>query len=428
MRERERAETGAIALPGLPGPVADGASAPFSGAAARVPVEPVTGARPTVVRRQPGGVPTGTGRIDQERTAPGRSVPAATPGPTRERQPQSGGAARPAQPAVEGYFPSSETGAVPLVPPTGRRVPPDPRGLGRPGEGRDRATTTGAEAAASASRWPFGAGPDRPDVRPSEPGAASDVHGQPVRSSVFGGGGARAAGTPTPMARPPQDIPARPVPTTPEAPGQVPLTWRDVRAAGGVPSPAPARPTPARPASTPQPMSQPAPQPRTPLGWGTGSVEETQITPAVIRPSQGATSSPRPSAWAGPPEVPDVSAEVPIPQWGPVIERPRVPGNDSAPRGTAPVAGQAWVPEPTGPNGAMPWGDVVPDDAVDAPEVDDERSYSLLHWVVLLFVALVLGALIYLLMNQATGGPGSQSSASALLGTSLIHEVALRSS
>jgi hypothetical protein len=123
-----------------------------------------------------------------------------------------------------------------------------------------------------------------------------------------------------------------------------------------------------------------------------------------------------------------VSAEVPVPQWGPVIERPAAPRIDAAPRGSAPIAGKAWVPEPTNPSGASAWEDVAPDDGVDDPDGDDERSYSLLHWVVLLFVALVLGALIYLLMNQATGGAGSQSSAGAHVGTSLIHEVALRSS
>jgi hypothetical protein len=128
-----------------------------------------------------------------------------------------------------------------------------------------------------------------------------------------------------------------------------------------------------------------------------------------------------------------VSAEVAIPQWGPVVERPVGPRIDSAPRGSAPVAGQAWVPEPTGSTGTLPWGDVAPDDELDDSALDDtegaeERSYSLLHWVVLLFLALVLGALIYLLMNQATGGPGSPSSAGALLGTPLIHAVALRSS
>ncbi len=123
-----------------------------------------------------------------------------------------------------------------------------------------------------------------------------------------------------------------------------------------------------------------------------------------------------------------MSAEVPVPQWGPVIERPAAPRIASTPHGSAPVAGQAWVPEPTNPSGVSAWEDVAPDGDVDDSELDDERSYSLLHWVVLLFVALVLGALIYLLMNQATGGPGSSSSAGAMVGTSLSHEVALRSS
>ena len=115
-----------------------------------------------------------------------------------------------------------------------------------------------------------------------------------------------------------------------------------------------------------------------------------------------------------------------MPQWGPVIERPLVPRIDSAPRGSAPEAVQAWTPEQAA--GGAPWEDMAAGDEVDDPEVDDERSYSLLHWVVLLFVALVLGALIYLLVNQANGGSGAQSSASALLSTTLIHEVALRSS
>ena len=115
-----------------------------------------------------------------------------------------------------------------------------------------------------------------------------------------------------------------------------------------------------------------------------------------------------------------------MPQWGPVIERPLVPRIDPAPRGSAPEAVQSWIPEQAA--GGVPWEDVAAGDEVVDPEVDDERSYSLLHWVVLLFVALVLGALIYLLVNQANGGSGSQSSASALLSTTLIHEVALRSS
>jgi len=125
--------------------------------------------------------------------------------------------------------------------------------------------------------------------------------------------------------------------------------------------------------------------------------------------------------------VADAPVEVPIPQWGPVSAGP-VTTQDPHPRAAAPAAaGQAWTPEAAQPAGDVAWGGITADDVEDA-EPEEERSYSLLHWLVLLVLALVLGALIYLLVNQATGGPGAQSSASALLGTSLSHEVLFRSS
>ncbi|MCR6494039.1 hypothetical protein [Cellulomonas sp. P24] len=445
MRERERAATGAIAVPGL---TPEGAATPYPTGVTRGPAVAETGPRPTVVRRQPGSAPSGAARPDQDRVAPGRPEPA---GPTwSSREPASGSTPHAGRPGVEGYFPSAETGAVPTTP----------------------------ASPATTSRWPFVSGGGRPSVPSGEPVESSEPHGQPVRSSVFGGGGARAAGTPTPMTRPPRDAAARPVPTTattpsPESTGQAPLTWHDVRAAGGVPSPAtaprgqagpaasapaqatpvqpapsPMRPTPA--ASTPAPPAarppQPVAQPRAPIGWGTGSVEETQITPAVDRPTSAApvptaappspasapsasappAPSPQPSAWAGPPAVADAPAEVPIPQWGPVSAGPVAP-QDPHPRGATPAAGLAWTPDAVQPAGDVAWGGITADDAEDV-EPEEERSYSLLHWLVLLFLALVLGALIYLLVNQATGGPGGQSSASALLGTSLSHEVLFRSS
>jgi hypothetical protein len=438
MRERERAATGSIAVPGL---TPEGAATPYPTGVTRGPAAAETGPRPTVVRRQPGSGPSGAARPSQDPVAPGRPEPT---GPAwSSREPTSGSTPHAGRPGVEGYFPSAETGAVPTTP----------------------------ASPATTSRWPFVSGGGRPSVPSGEPAEPSEPHGQPVRSSVFGGGGARAAGTPTPMTRPPRDAAARPFPTTattpsPESAGQAPLTWHDVRAAGGVPSPttaprgqagpaasapafpapapsspiqpapSPMRPTPA--ASTPAPSaarpSQPVAQPRAPIGWGTGSVEETQITPALDRPSSAApvptpaapAPSAQPSAWAGPSAVADASAEVPIPQWGPVSAGP-VAARDPHPRVATPAAGQAWTPEAAQPAGDVTWGGITADDAEDV-EPEEERSYSLLHWLVLLFLALVLGALIYLLVNQATGGPGGQSSASALLGTSLSHEVLFRSS
>lgn len=442
MRERERAATGSIAVPGL---TPEGVATAYPTGVTRGPAVGETGPRPTVVRRQPGSAPSSAVRPDQDRVAPGRPEPT---GPTwSPRETASGSTPHAGRPGVEGYFPSAETGAVPTTP----------------------------ASPATTSRWPFVSGGGRPPVPSDDPVVPSEPHGQPVRSSVFGGGGARAAGTPTPMARPPRDAAARPVPTTPspESTGQAPLTWHDVRAAGGVPSPttaprgqagpaasasafpapapsvpatpvqptpSPMRPTPA--ASTPAPSTarppQPVAQPRAPIGWGTGSVEETQITPAVERPTPAPTSappspattppapSPQPAAWAGPRAVADAPAEVPIPQWGPVSAGPVAP-QDPHPRGATPTVGQAWTPDAARPAGEVAWGGITAEDAEDA-EPEEGRSYSLLHWLVLLFLALVLGALIYLLVNQATGGPGGQSSASALLGTSLSHEVLFRSS
>jgi hypothetical protein len=86
--------------------------------------------------------------------------------------------------------------------------------------------------------------------------------------------------------------------------------------------------------------------------------------------------------------------------------------------GAGPTAGagvtRPELPEPPPPvDSAQPssvpgvaWADVsnANDASDDAPVA---RSYSWLHMIVLLLVALVLGALIFMLVNQATGTTGT---------------------
>lgn len=157
--------------------------------------------------------------------------------------------------------------------------------------------------------------------------------------------------------------------------------------------------------------------------WAPGSADETQMQaplvdsqptpayPAPARPAQGVPAQSR-QPVAAPREDVD---EIPVPRWS------AIPGTDAAAGGASPAAAGGFgvtglgatsrpapVAEPEPPSGfGVAWSDLEPASDEDDDDEDDEplgRSYSAMHMVVLLLVALVLGALIFLLMDQASGG------------------------
>lgn len=156
--------------------------------------------------------------------------------------------------------------------------------------------------------------------------------------------------------------------------------------------------------------------------WAPGSADETQMQaplvdsqptpayPAPARPAQGVPAQSR-QPVAAPREDVD---EIPVPRWS------AIPGTDAAAGGASPAAAGGFgvtglgatsrpapVAEPEPPSGfGVAWSDLEPASDEDDDEDDEPlgRSYSAMHMVVLLLVALVLGALIFLLMDQASGG------------------------